>query len=318
MNKNRFLLLIFLIFFASSNLQAQQVENKTLWTANWSADGQYIAVGGDDQVIRLFDGQTFEFLKTFSIGEQVKRLRWHPRKNILAVAATGQGSRIIDIEKNKTTLFSGVDNLGGRSIAWNRNGRLIAIADYDGKLSIWNKKGKLLKLIKKESTTSYVAVDWHSQKDEITALSKYIRQYDRKGKLIRKIQHREQEVLMLCIIWHPSGDFFVIGDYGDYDHDYPALLQFWQPYGHLLKSIERSRAEYRNISWNREGTLLASASDAMRIWSKEGELIAEGKSEDLLWGIDWSPDGEFIVTSSETRKILIWNKKGEVVRDISF
>lgn len=310
------LVLLIILFFPPAKSFAQDSEPDVLWTANWSSDGQYIAVGGDDGIIRIFDGKTFELIRPYSLNDQVKRVRWHPRKNILAVAATGNGTQLIDIEKDKVTPFNGVDNFGGRSIAWNHNGRLIAIADYEGRLSLWNNKGKLLKLIKKESTTSYVAVDWHPKKNEVIALSKYIRQYDRQGRLIRKVKHREKDVLMLCIKWHPSGDFFVIGDYGDYEFHYPALIQFWKPDMTLEKSIELSKAEYRNISWNKAGSLLATASDAMRIWSKEGDLLAEGPSEDLLWGIDWSPDGQYIVTSSEKRKIIIWNKKGEIVHHL--
>jgi WD40 repeat protein len=42
----------------------------------------------------------------------------------------------------------------------------------------------------------------------------------------------------------------------------------------------------------------ATASDALRIWDSDGNLIAEGLSDDNLWGVDWSPDGKHIITSS--------------------
>ena len=62
--------------------------------------------------------------------------------------------------------------------------------------------------------------------------------------------------------------------------------------------------------WNKKGTKLATASDALRIWNKKGKLVAQSKStDDYLWGIDWSPDGKYIVTTSRKGVITIWDKK---------
>ena len=50
---------------------------------------------------------------------------------------------------------------GGRAIAWNHDGQMIAIADYEGVLTIWSKQGTLISegfaiLIKlKSSPTEY-------------------------------------------------------------------------------------------------------------------------------------------------------------------
>src|SRR5690606_7311528 len=117
----------------------EQDKNKILWTANWSNDGNFIAVGGDDKRIKIYDGHTFELLRTYTNESEVKRVRWHPIKSILAIAATDNGSVIIDVENDRIIKFQNGDNIGGRSIAWNFNGELIAIADYEGVLTIWTK-----------------------------------------------------------------------------------------------------------------------------------------------------------------------------------
>jgi len=53
----------------------------------------------------------------------------------------------------------------------------------------------------------------------------------------------------------------------------------------------------RNISWNSAGSLLASASDKLRIWTKDGEFKHESESPDPLWGVAWHPDRDGILTS---------------------
>ncbi|MBK7633039.1 MAG: hypothetical protein IPJ13_01265 [Saprospiraceae bacterium] len=57
-------------------------------------------------------------------------------------------------------------------------------------------------------------------------------------------------MLLLSVAWHKSGDFFVTGDYGD-DKD-RSLLQYWDEQGKILKSIDISKGEFRNLSWNQK------------------------------------------------------------------
>jgi len=174
---------------------------------------------------------------------------------------------------------------------------------------IYNIKGELIRKFANQpnSTKSITALDWHSKKNMLTTVTDKIRFYDIEGNLLKTIQHRTEDVMLLSIAWHPSGDFFVTGDYGD-DKD-KSLLQYWNEQGDLLKSIDISKGEYRNLAWNAKGNRLASASDALRIWDTEGNLIATGTSTDYLWGVSWNEKGNRIITSSLEQRIILWNKK---------
>jgi WD40 repeat protein len=85
-----------------------------------------------------------------------------------------------------------------------------------------------------------------------------------------------------------------------------------------VKELNESRAEYRNMSWTKDGKKLATASDALRIWNTDGDLITECPSEDNLWGVDWSPDGKFIITSSHNGHIRLWDNKGKLIRELKY
>src|SRR5690606_7620079 len=138
--------------------------------------------------------------------------------------------------------------------------------------------------------------------NEIIVLSDHVRIYNDNGGLLKKFKHRDENVLMLCVKWHKSGKFFVIGDYGDNKVPYKPLLQFWNSNGTFIRQFDVSNSEYRNLSWNKKGNRLATASDALRIWSKKGKLLKTGYSEDNLWGVDWSPNGNYVITSSHFGK----------------
>ena len=79
-----------------------------------------------------------------------------------------------------------------------------------------------------------------------------------------------------------------------------------------------SQKEYRNMSWTKDGEKLATASDALRVWTRDGKMIAEGLSEDKLWGVDWSPDGRYIVTSSHNGHIRIWDSNANFIKELTY
>ena len=78
---------IFILFLTSNAFSQQKgYNNKTLWTVAWSPDGKYIATGGNQDELKLFDANTFELIKTYPVkGVQLSRLKWHPFQNKLAV-----------------------------------------------------------------------------------------------------------------------------------------------------------------------------------------------------------------------------------------
>ena len=131
--------------------------------------------------------------------------------------------------------------------------------------------------------------------------------FDFDGNLLKSIKHRVEDVMLLSVVWHNSGSFFVSGDYGD-EKD-KSLLQYWDEDGNLLKSMDGSKGEYRNLSWNRKGNRLATASDALRIRDTKGNLLSQGISPDYLWGVSWNKHGNRIITSSIEQRIILWNRK---------
>ena len=124
--------------------------------------------------------------------------------------------------------------------------------------------------------------------------------------------------LMLCVTWHPSGAFFVTGDYGDFEFHFPPLLQFWTYEGQKIKTIEESKAEYRNIKWSNDGELLATASEKIRLWNKEGNLVSEQTTKDLLWGIDWNKEATQIITTDGEGKITFWDRNLTKLNELQY
>ncbi|MEL6835484.1 MAG: WD40 repeat domain-containing protein [Bacteroidota bacterium] len=285
----------------------------TLWDATWSPDGQYVAVGGSIDTVRILSTRSFEVVKKYPIKETITKLRWHPTAAILAVATQNSedGLVLINLETDELQYVPRILSVGGRGLGWNATGEILAFGDYEGDISFFNTQGQLLR---KVATGQKAVIDlsWHPFRNEVLTVSEYISHYDYESDtFLPEVNDRDEqvEVLMLCVAWHPSGKFYVTGDYGDFVENYPPLLQFWDAKGNHLRKFAGGTAEYRNLRWNPDGTILASASEALRLWSPQGDLLMEQPSPQLLWGVDWSPNGKKLITSGDDGVLAFWNEK---------
>ncbi|MFH6999297.1 WD40 repeat domain-containing protein [Flavobacterium sp. FlaQc-57] len=315
--KNKLLKCIILLTAFNNQLFAQHTINKKiLWTTDWSSDGKFIAVGGNLDTLKIYSEKNLKSYKSFPIKNTITRIKWHPSKNIIAVATqlSEDKSSIINLDTNERIKLNGISPDGARGIDWNYTGEYLAVADNDGQILIYDIKGNLIRRFKNENSKGITAVDWHPKKNILVTVSDKIRLYDIEGNLLKSIKHRTEEVMLLSVAWHKSGSFFITDDYGDRQDK--SLLQYWNEQAELLRSIDISKGEYRNITWNPKGNRLATASDALRIFDTKGKLISEGNSKDYLWGVSWNKQGDRIITSSMEQNIIIWNNKAEKISSI--
>ena len=319
---NRIKILIILNFliivFYNQTFAQKTIKKEVLWTADWSPNGKLIAIGGNIDTLKIYSKSNLKPYKSFHIKNTITRIKWHPLKNIIAVATQNSKdkSNIINLETDEKIELDGISSDGARGIDWNYTGEYLAVADNEGQVLIYTIKGELIRQFSNQtnSTKSITAIDWHPKKNILTTVADKIRFYDIEGNLLKSIKHRPEEVLLLSVAWHKSGKFLVTGDYGN-EKD-KSLLQYWNEQGDLLKSIDISKGEYRNLMWNPKGNKLATASDALRIWDTKGKLISEGYSKDYLWGVSWNEQGNRVITSSTEQRIIIWNSKAERILTI--
>ena len=294
-------------------------EDWWLWTANWHPNNHQISVGGTQDTLRLFSSETYQLTDNIPLKGTITKTKWHPFNNKLAVSTQSETSTSFTLNPmlKEQVVLDSIDASGARAIGWNHKGELLATGDYSGFINIYNDSGKLIKRINTKQK-GLMALDWHPKKNIVVGVGERISIYDFDNDSIYNIKPRKEEVLMLCVAWHPNGNLFVTGDYGDFEKNYPPLLQFWSADGKNLKNSDISKAEFRNIKWSSDGTTLATASESLRLWNENGDLLKESKSEHLLWGIDWDPSNSRIVTTDDKGKIIIWDKALKPIQELKY
>ena len=243
----------------TSTLNKEEVAKpKSIWTTEWSADGQYFALGGDDSTVWVYDATNYSVRKAYKLNSMVRGLSWHPKENLLAIA-TMRGVQRLDLNKDQLITIPAIER-GGPGIRWNASGELLALADGAGIVQIMNKQGILIRSISKHNRNSYLSIDWHPSKDIIVTASDEIILFNTSGKQLQFIKHQKENAGILTVRWHPSGEFFASGDYGHQREGIPTLLQFWKEDGTLIKRIEGHQEEIRNLRWSRKWKFLGNGS----------------------------------------------------------
>lgn len=294
------------LLLATTSLSAGPI----LWDARWSPDGSRFAVAGEN-TLEIYDLKTLK--PTAVYPDQAEdftftHLGW--TKNGKQLAATDQHTKQSGIFNLalKRTIPLAAD--GARGLAWSPDFQTLATTSAaDGHLRLWSRTGKLLQN-RPRHRKALTGVAWSPDGKRLVTIGAFVSLRDAEGNVLQSIQHRPEAKKRLCLLlsvaWHPSGTFFAIGDYGNDIDD--AVIQFWSAKGEHLKNLplEEGR-EIRNLSWNRDGSFLASSGDKLRIWSKDGSLKQSFDSKDTLWGVDWSPDGKQLLTSSGTGRLQLWD-----------
>lgn len=195
-----------------------QNTNEILWTTDWSPNGKRIDIGGNIYSLHIYNSN-LKLLKSFPVKNTITRIKWHPSKNIIAVATQMSSEKpfLINLDSNEKIDLKGISLDGARGIDWNFTGEYLAVADNDGQILIYNINGELIRKFANQSnlTKGITAIAWHPKKNILTTVSDKIRFLNIEGNLLKSIKHRQEDIILLSVAWHKSCDFFVTGDYGD-------------------------------------------------------------------------------------------------------
>ena len=211
------------------------------WDVNWADFDNQIIVGGMQDTIRILTPQ-LELKSNYPYLGTVTKNKFHPSKNMVAISVQDGLSQscILHLDTSKITTLDSVSQEGARAIGWNNSGRILAVGDYEGNLSFYNEEGIFIKKVNTHQK-SIIDLDWHPYKNLLVGVGEKIMLYDYDLDSLASIEDRKEDVLMLCVAWHPEGAFFVTGDYGDFEYHHPPLLQYWDSDGRLMESIEKKQ-----------------------------------------------------------------------------
>ncbi|MBN2612140.1 MAG: WD40 repeat domain-containing protein [Bacteroidales bacterium] len=306
--KNKIILLL-LVFF--TRLSAQPDENlfRVLKKHNdainmvaFSDDGKYLASGGEDKAIYIWD---------FSTGEAVfsNTGNYFPVKSLKflgqeILATSGTDIKIVDFEGNLKNAFKGYTTHIWSFDYCQSTGTLVA-GSYSKKVHIWDMNSAAIKSTLEGHDKSVLAACISPDGKYVAtgSLDQSVRLWDAaSGTELRKLERHSDNILV--VKFHPSGRYFASGSLD-------KTVRLWDAdSGRVVKSYIGHEKGIMDLDFSADGYYLATASadNTIVLWevytgNKLYSFVDHGGSVNT---VKFSPDGGFLVSGSSDKSVMIW------------
>ena len=242
----------------------------------WSPNGKYIASGGNDHTIRVWNAGTgTDLLISHGHSGGVPAITWSPDSTYLASASAGplasggppasdNAVQVWSATTGKPIYFYRGHSSGITDVTWSPTGNRIASSSTDYTVQVWDATTGQHPLI-------YRTHSWYIQAEA----------------------------------WSPDGRRLASGGPD-------GTIQLWDAVsGHTFHSYRGHSNGIESIAWSPDGRRIATASDddTVRIWD-----VATGRFVYIYRGhasyvraVAWSPDGSSIASGSSDKTVQVWD-----------
>ncbi|MEC4850881.1 MAG: DnaJ domain-containing protein, partial [Jaaginema sp. PMC 1079.18] len=265
-----------------------------------------IASAGDDKTINLWDLNTNKLIYSFfGHTRPVYALAFHPSGNTLIA---GDFNNQITSWNLKTRFYRNFENHHRTShdglvytVACNQN--YLVSGSADKTLRLWHPvTGKLIKTIPAHEGIVCAAILHPDGSTGITSGSdRVIKIWDlNQGKLLRQLGKHNNWVTEIALT--PDGETLI-------SCSSDRTIKIWHfPTGELQHNLTHHTAPIWSVAIHPSGLFFASASldNTVKIWRlPDGKLL---QTLDGLPPLDFSPDGQFLITTGKGNILKIWQQ----------
>ncbi|MEO0839396.1 MAG: hypothetical protein AAF063_10905, partial [Cyanobacteria bacterium J06643_5] len=124
-------------FFVENELiTLQEVTNNSIDELAFSTDGKFLAVGGQDGKVKIWNTSNYQLVATLENAPAwIDKLAWSPDQNLLAFSL-GRYVQVWNADIQEIVVTLNFDNSSVLSIDWSHDDKFLAIAGYQG-VKIW-------------------------------------------------------------------------------------------------------------------------------------------------------------------------------------
>ncbi|MDB5080629.1 MAG: metallophosphoesterase [Chloroflexi bacterium] len=252
-------------------------------TVDWSKEGHWIATGGLDKVVRVWNTQTWQSAKLELHQARVLQVRFHPAESIIASVDNAGGVLLWDYIHGKVVgqyiIESGKQ---ATSIAWLEQGQKLAVGSADGSINLLDRSNQTLtrelRLAGQEewiwSITLSPCNGLIASRGQANTIKIWQLNYPGPIKELKGLKKT-----INCLEWSPAGHLLAAaGDDG--------IITIWD-----------------TATWQVKHTLKFNQHSPL--WHKL-PYVKDLNYHRSIRTVRWSPDGRSLAASDNAGRVLVW------------
>jgi WD40 repeat protein len=298
---SQFFVLSLVLILLTVSITSAQNQQPHYAVVAWSPDGRFIAEGGQNGLLRLWDATTGEIIRTFQgASGTVNSIDWSPDSTKIV---TGGDDFVVKVWEVVTT--HNIASLEGYdasvySVAWSPNGQYLASVSLVETWSLWIWDALSYEVVNTFYAGYSGTVAWrpngtHVVVSNYTAGTLIINPFcDIRPQRMWYYSFGESD-LTTSVAWSPNGTKLAIAS-GSSNRIGIWLVNSEEQ----IITLDGHTDEITSLTWAAENDFIASASldGTVRIWKADsGQQIQLIQLRHPLYSVDFSPDGTQFVYS---------------------
>ncbi|ABA23472.1 serine/threonine protein kinase with WD40 repeats [Trichormus variabilis ATCC 29413] len=275
-----------------------------------SPDGNTLASGGDDKIIRLWELNTQKLVASFSGHSQaVTSVTFSPQGEILATASDDKTVKLWHLPTSREVFTLNGHTKPVKSVSFSPNGQILASGSWDKQVKLWDvTTGKEISALKAHQLQ--VSAVAFSPQEEILASASF----DRTIRLWQITQNHPRYTLLktlsghtravLAIAFSPDGKILATGSDDN-------TIKLWDiNTGQLIDTLLVHSWSVVAVTFTADNKTLISASwdKTIKLWkvSTTEEIVTLASHLDSVCAIAVNPVAQMIASSSRDKTIKLW------------
>ncbi|MEM7062680.1 MAG: TIR domain-containing protein [Cyanobacteria bacterium P01_B01_bin.77] len=283
-----------------------------VWSAAYSPDGQTIASGGFDRVVRLWDSSGNPIGQPFAGHEDdIWSVAFSPDGQTIASGSSDQTVRLWDRQGKQ--LGTPLDGHEGhvKTVAFSPDGTLVASGDQAGIVRLWNRQGQA-RLLQANGESVIWSVAFSPDGTQLVSgrADGLVHLWTLQGQQPKPLLGHTGAVV--TVAFSPDGQLIASGGRDQ-------IIRLWDRQGNLLRELTGHVDDVVSLAFSPNSQWLVSGGNdnTVRVWSREGQPVGPPLigHEYYVYSVAVSPDGQTILSGSEDTTLRLWDMQDVLVRN---